>query len=141
MIQMDIQYLLYTCFWNGKQESYTSELWKNKKQSTRVCSLIVKQLTLKKLIVGFEGLFPKVSVEYKIFSFVSKTKKYFLSQKKGVPVVSASCSFHFAPANWSKKPDLGLKKVYGQQTKIRILTNFCVSLALIPPQVLIIGSD
>ena len=48
---------------------------------------------------------------------------------------------HFAQANWRKVQDLGLKEVYGQQMKVRTLIKSCVSLALIPPEVLIMGFD
>ena len=48
---------------------------------------------------------------------------------------------HFAQANWRKVQDLGLKEVYGQQMKVRTLIKSCVSLALIPPEVLNMGFD
>ena len=37
--------------------------------------------------------------------------------------------------------DLGLKEVYGQQIKVRTLIKSCVTLALIPPEDVIMGFD
>ena len=89
-------------------------------------------------LLAFEEFFPKVSIKGKIIF-----RPHFNSfQRKLVSLLFfAGCFFYFAQANWCKVQDLGLKEVYGQQMKVRILIKSCVSLALIPPEDVIMGFD